>query len=397
MTTEDIFTIVAFLGVASLVTHFIASGSRAYRPVVTTFAAHIFIGFAIYQSAGLFAPDAIAYDAVARNYVAYWNHEITNVPSFAAGKEGWVIILAWIYYVFGHIPLLGIVLNAVVSTVSTSLVMGTTDRLGYPQRATVAGWLSLLPQFLIWSSLLVREAIAGMLTIALLWAASGFVARRRWQHTVWLALTFLGLLWIRGNLAVFIVVSVFLGIIASTRRIPPSLLLGALAMTVMSSSLLNRIGAVSEGSTLQNINVLRGAMAESSFETTSYTNPVSVIQALPTTLPRALFGPYPWDLPNLSPLALLDVAPWLLLLWLGWKGWRAASGRALSLCAIPALCLLAVIGATTANYGTLVRLRVQAAILIVPMAAVGVRPRSVIEQHGVPSYLQTRLIKRVDQ
>lgn len=112
------------------------------------FCAHVIVGMTIYVSVGLMVPDARLYDESAQQLADFWSGTTANQPTFAVGKEGWVLILASLYRLFGHEPALGLIVNALAGVLTTSLVMGITARGGRQDRAVVAGWLSFLPQFI---------------------------------------------------------------------------------------------------------------------------------------------------------------------------------------------------------------------------------------------------------
>lgn len=375
MSTETVLPVMLTLVLGSLLTHLVAEHSRVRAPVWASFGLHVFIGFTIYAVLGFYVPDAGDYDEIAQSYVAFWNHDLASSPNFTVGKEGWVLILAGLYFALGHVPLVGVVVNAMASAITTSLVMGTTSRIGRPDRARVAGWLSLSPQFLLWASLLLRESLAWMLTAVLMWAAVGIVTRVGRLNAVLFFAAFAGMLWIRGTVAVVLVLGIGLGVIASLKRVPSAFLVGAVAIGAVGGPLVARVTALTGGTNIEGLNAARASLttARSGFGTTAYSDPVSIVQSLPNTFPRALLGPYPWELPSLPAEGVIDLVTWLILLALAWRGWRSSSRGKLQICAIPAICLLAVIGATAGNYGTMIRLRVQATVLIIPMAAVGSR------------------------
>jgi hypothetical protein len=344
--------------------------------VVVAFIVHLAIGFAVLAVVGFYFPDARGYDRIAREYVAFWNHLQSAPPDFTLGKEGWVLILASIYRWFGAVPALGIVFNAALTGVTAALLMGTTARLGWPRHAKTAGWLILMPGFL-YSSTLLRESAAWTLTALAAWAAAGLATKGGMHNTLWLLTSFAGMLWIRGSLAVPIVGALLVAILLARKRVPPTLLIGLSGALLIGGPLVARTEALWGGTNIDRINASRNSLATagSGFEVTVYGTPLETVRRLPLTLPRSIFGPFPWELGTLPPLAVLDLVPWLLLLFWTWRGWRYGTGRNVLLVLMPALCLLAVIGVTSGNYGTMVRLRSQAAILLLPLAAMGVRPR----------------------
>jgi hypothetical protein len=374
--TDVALSVLAFMATACGVTAVAARYSGHRGPVVVAFAVHLAIGLAVLAGAGLYFPDAAFYDQIAREYVAFWNHLQSAPPNFALGKEGWVLILAGIYRWFGAEPVLGIVFNAALTGVTAAIVMATTGRLGWPQHAKTAGWLILMPGFL-YSSTLLRESSAWTLTALAAWAAAGLAAHGGLHNTLWLLASFAGMLWIRGSLAVPLTAALLVGLLLARKRVPPMLVVGLSGALLIGGPLVARTEALWGGAGIENINASRSSLstAASGFETTVYSTPADLVRELPLTLPRGVLGPYPWELSRLPPTALLDWLPWLLLLFWSWRGWRRDSGRNYLQVAVPAFCILAVLGATSGNYGTMIRLRSQAAVLLLPLAAVGVRHR----------------------
>lgn len=375
----SVLTAMAF---GTLLTHMVAQRSRAAAPVWVSFWVHVLASVALYDIVGLH-DDAAAYDEIAQGYVAFWNHQAAFSPNFTVGKEGWVLVLAGIYFAFGHVPMVGLILNAGAGAITTSLVMGATARLGRPDMAKAAGWLSLLPSFLWWGSMLLRESLAWMLTAAMLWGALGIAAKLGRLNVVVLLMGFTGMLWIRGTVAVVLIAGIALGVIASTKRIPPVLFAGALGLVALGGPLVTRAFTLAGGAKVETLNASRASLstANSGFETTGYSDPMSLVLALPSTFPRALLGPFPWELPFLPITALAEMVVWLFLLGLACQGWRRHP-QARLVCVIPAVCFLLTLGATSGNYGTLVRLRGQAAVLMIPLAAIGWRRGTVNRQPG---------------
>lgn len=371
---EGLVSVVSLTVIGAGVAAFVASRSRHAGPVVAAFVAHVVLGLALWHSLGFYSPDAVTYDWAARGYLNYWNG-MTNVPPpFSGSKVGWVLILATTYRLLGAYPELGIIVNAIASAFTASLVMGATVRLGFERHARVAGYLLLLPAFLFWSSLLLRESVAWMLTALALWAGAGLVKRYSLGGAFWLAVAIAGSVWIRGSLAAVLAAGVVGGVILGRRRVPlPVLALATAGALFAGSYATTRLSTVTGGVDLEQINAARRSLstAGSGFAVDTYTGPASMLKAVPTTFPHAALGPFPWELPHLPVQTIGDWAGWILLLWLTWRGFRRNKGRAKWLCVVSATAILVVIGVTSGNYGTMVRLRPTAAILMLPLAAAG--------------------------
>ncbi len=95
-----------------------------------------------------------------------------------------------------------------------------------------------------------------------------------------------------------------------------------------------------------------------------------------------MFGPFPWQVRNLSQAtALPDVLVWWWLLPSCWRGFRNAgriASRRAVVAGFPVFLAAVILALAIGNFGTLVRERVQVVILAVPFVALGLalRPKS---------------------
>lgn len=374
---EGLLAVATSVVAGGLLTYLIAQRSPAPGAVVASYLARLALGFGIWAYFGFFSPDAVEYHATAARFAAYWSGDLALSPSFsvAVGKEGWSLILASIYYFVGPYPLLGIVFNAVASGISTALVASATVRLGWPQHARAAAWLTLMPAFLIWSSQLLRESLAWMLSALALWAGAGLVRKALFRDAVWLVLAVAGTLWIRGSLAAVILAGVIAGVVMARRRVPVPIVLTIAAGAVVGGPLLARLGTITGGMDIEQINAARRSLsqANSGFATAAYSSPGELITSLPSTLPRVLVGPYPWEIVNLPVVSVIDWAAWVATVWLAWRGWRHVDDRARWFPLVSSMFLLVAVAVTSGNYGTMARIRVQAVIFLLPLAAAGIK------------------------
>ena len=90
-------------------------------------------------------------------------------------------------------------------------------------------------------------------------------------------------------------------------------------------------------------------------------------------LPRVALGPFAWETTFLPLPLMVDALAWFLLVTLTVVGVVVMKRRSFSLLLIlPAVALLVSLVVTSGNYGTMQRLRLQAAIFLIPLAGQGV-------------------------
>ena len=184
-------------------------------------------------------------------------------------------------------------------------------------------------------------------------------------------------------------------------RVP--IILGALGLTLF-APVLARIQRITGTYDVNSINRSRTALtrdANSGFDVVSYASPADMLLSLPEQLPRVVLGPFPWEWPLIGPLFAFDALVWISFAWLVWRGWRHCTQRmTLAVVLLPAFALLFTLALTSGNYGGLQRQRVQAEIMLLPLAGAGLsslrkkgyrvdpfkstRPCSSLQSHGGP-------------
>jgi hypothetical protein len=345
-------------------------------PTLVSYFGHIGIAVTTFLTLGLWAPDAYFYDDEAQQLASFWAGHAATGPSLAPGKEAWPYALAGLYSAFGHFPVAGLIVNAAACALLVSVAAATVRRLGGPVRA--AAWLTtLLPPFLFWGSLLLREALAWLALSLVMYALVGILkpitARRDWI-VFFAALT--ALLSLRGSVA-FIIggASVLAATLVGRRGWAVAAMAVAITLA-LAGPVANQFSAIIGGVDFQQLNASRLALsataATSGFGVTAYGNLGSVVSALPALVPRVLFGPFPWEWPAVGLAFAGDAIVWLCLLGLSWRGWRATPDRRrMMLVIIPAAALLLVLALTSGNYGTLQRLRAEVEVILIPLASMG--------------------------
>jgi hypothetical protein len=221
---------------------------------------------------------------------------------------------------------------------------------------------------LIWGSLLLRDAAVWLLLALAMRSLARMAARVRPSDLAWLLAAAGGLLWFRGTLVVLLAAGAALACVVPWRGKRSLAVLAGLGVGFVIFRA--RIMAILEGQSVEGLKASREALVRdgsTAFDAATFTDPVSALAALPGLLPRVLFGPYPWEWPAQPLPFVLTAVSWLVLMWLAWKGRHHV--RHLSVVLGPALVLTGVIALTSGNYGTLDRIRVQVAVMLIPLAA----------------------------
>lgn len=337
-------------------------------PAAVTFILHLITSTLFFIFNGVALPDAIYYDRIALE-VARGGTEV----GVTLGKEGWPQLLGLVYGTLGHSPLLGLWINAFAAAATVILMGIVASRLELNVRGT-AWAFALLPEFLIWSSVLLRESLVWFLLSVMLVGLTGVASGRR---VIWSGLLLAGgtaaLLSVRGTLAV-IILAAGIAALMFTRRSGIATVGASLLVILIpfSEPVLGRITQITGGYSLASIEASRDALtrtASTGFEVAAGGGGLSSIVSV---LPEVFFGPFIW---NIGAVGIPGVAMgliWGMILLFAVVGWRQHSNkRALLVLILPAVSLLLVLALTSGNYGTLVRLRVQAEIFLVPLAVTG--------------------------
>ncbi|MFC7360036.1 hypothetical protein [Nocardioides astragali] len=342
------------------------------RPAAAGLAAQGVITIGLYAAIGLWAPDAIVYDDLGQEFAASWKggpdpSEVTD------GKEAFPVMLGAVYFVVGTAPGIGLVLNWASHGLLIPALAALAKRADLPSGPT-AWVVALFPPALFWSALLLRESITWLLMAVFLYALVGLARGITVRDLAIMVAALVALMWFRGTAAVILagVSMVVLVLTAKLRTLLPRCGVAMLAMLVLSprlASLLFGYTTVDDieakRSDLSNADTSFGGEAGGDVEGT-------VATSFLDSAIRVALGPYPWEWPSLGAPFALDAALWLAILGLAVLGWWRASNRLrLLLVVLPALALAGALMITSANYGTMQRLRVQTSVLLTPMAAAG--------------------------
>lgn len=345
-------------------------------PTAVAVAAHVAIALAMYLTVGLWAPDAQLYDRLGALFADGWFGSGNRSVVITPGKEGFPAILAVLYGAIGHFPTLGIILNIALSSALVVIIASTTRALGGPART--AAWVTALyPPFLVWGSLLLREAMSWVLVALIVRALVGMASSDHRQAR-WIAVLVLAtstLLSIRGTAAILVGASALAAIAFTARNRITPLILGTVAVVLAGPALAATAGELVGGYDISSVDQTREALsrdAASAFEVRQFSSIGGLITALPLAATRGILGPFPWEWPGLSFFVIgFGILWWAVVAFLIVGIRTSTERRRLLAPLLPAATILLVLAVTSGNYGTLTRLREQATVMVLPVAVLG--------------------------
>lgn len=330
-----------------------------------------------------FGIDAAYYHTGAAALARDWSNAVLATP-LPSGKEGFIYLLAALYWIGEPSRASGLIANAGFAGALVPILWWiTTSIFGPPEGRRAALLFLVLPGFVVWPAQLLREA--GVLLLLSAVASAAIVASRalRLSSVALVAISCAALFTFRGPVALVVFVSTLVAL-AIGRSFRPSAIVGSALVLGLSFVLIVRLGVGSTGLRtasqidLAQIDVVRRATADaaSGFAADADVSTAKgALAYLPLGMVRFLLGPWPWQVVSVRQVpAVVDALAWWLLvpsIVRGIRrGWRRDRPATLVLL-LPALFLTAGLSLGVANFGTVVRLRTQVLLLLIPFAAAG--------------------------
>jgi hypothetical protein len=338
-------------------------------------------------------PDAIGYQRDALGLLSAW-HGTGLAPILPAGKGGFSIMLAGLYWLTGPQLSAGVVLNAFLGAALVPILADTTYRAGEARAARYACPLvALLPLFVVWSSELLREAGVWVLMAIMLNCGVRMASSISVRRIVLAGLAAAGLFTFRASVAIVYIPTLALGVLIASRRprssgsrLPHLVALMALsAVSIWIVVLMYRGGFQADLRDVENYRNAVAIHAGSGFNAgADVSTPGAALSYLPIGAARLLLGPFPWDLRSTTQAVGLVAAitSWVLLYWFvgGARGWRSAHGSdqarvGRSVFLIPAAALTVLLSLVSGNYGLAIRERSQILLVALPVICFGIARR----------------------
>jgi 4-amino-4-deoxy-L-arabinose transferase-like glycosyltransferase len=366
---------------------------RLYQWSIVAFGAHLLFGLASTDISPhirtYLGSDGFLYDATATKMVQHWTQGMP-FPFVPHGKEGFYYLLAGLYWIFGSHTASGLAVNAALAAGLVPLLSDTTHRLFGSAAARYAGPLVvLMPGMFLWSSQLMKESGMLFLLAVALNSAVRLVERVSLTSlcvfTLSLALAFTFRAWVALMVAAGLLAGLVLGRKTLISGLGTGLTTGLVVATVMVASGLGYQGYQAAVSVdLQQATTVRkdlastagtGFQGDADISTTS-----GALTYLPQGMANFMLGPLPWNIRGARQLPFVpDMVVWWCLLPCLWTGYRRAGalvGRQRLVMVLPALATVLLLSLALANYGTVVRERLQVVVLIVPLIALGLSERA---------------------
>lgn len=354
MDPTAVLGLVDMMLIGALLVALLGRWARVQSIALASYGAHLLIAFFVYAKDGLTtAPDAIFYDAQAQELVATGSAQLLRT-----GKEGWPHVLASLYEYIAPTPLLGLVLNASICGITLCFVAASADELSLGSRRYAAWLLLLCPGYWYWGVLLLREPASWLLIAAVGWAGLR-LTRHPTEVRAWTAILIgtIGLFWIRGPVALIVGLGTMAGLaLSGQRRVVKSI---GVAVFVLGGYvfLADRIRQLTE------LDATSVAFSRSALASARTGFEGSIL----STIPRVLFGPYPTEWLVLGASVIPDAIYTITITILATLAFRKYGA---GLCVLtPAVGIVMALAISSGNYGTMIRLRAEVMILVIPLAA----------------------------
>jgi hypothetical protein len=333
--------------------------------------------------------DALTYHDGAVALVQHWKMGFPS-PSLPHGKEGFYYLLGALFWVFGVHNAAGLVINAMLAAALVPIMTDLTRRwFGQAAAAYVPVLVVLLPGLLLWTSQLLKEAVAVFLISVAVSSAARLAERVTGPRLITMGTAVVLLFTIRSYVGLLLAAGVVVGVVLGRRSVLTGFGTGlgvlALFATLLFASGVGYSGyKVATTSNLQQASLVRqdlAASANTGFGSdVDISTPGRALSYLPVGAVSFLFGPFPWQLASFQQVAVLPdvLVSWCLLpsLWRGARAARHRVGRTAFVLALPALAITVLFSLVVGNYGAAVRERIQVVVVLVPVIALGLAERN---------------------
>ena len=296
-------------------------------------------------------------------------------------QVGYFVVVGCIYWVFGVVQMVPVLLNCIVGALTAVPVYRMTARMagGFAAR-TAAILVVFFPSFVLWSSLLVRDALAIFLIATCASLGQSLLRRVSISAVIGLIAALGALATLRSYMFLLLVAALFAGFVVSAAR-RPGRALGVSVLATLGVLLLVQgagLGAEFVGedylARIHEQRLLNGLAGNSAIELGAHdiSTPGGALQYLPIGLAYFVLAPFPWQMGGRQVLALPDIIIWyaclpLVILGAIWAFRRRRTTAVVPLIAGISICVL--YGLVEGNVGIIVRHRAQALVVLLPFAA----------------------------
>jgi hypothetical protein len=270
--------------------------------IAAAVAVHVFLPM------GSLAPDELTYDDWSAWIARYWAGDTFIFPSRvgAADPAGFFYIVAAVYYLFGHWPLLAKLVNAITGAVSVALAFDIAMRVTGSDGAALrcARFVAFFPSMILWSVLLIRDTWVVLLVLLICRLALELQERPSPKSLLLLAAAIYAVTLFRSYILFAVTLPMLVSFVARRRRhLVRNTAIGMIVATVViyadaSAGLGRRMRTLD----LEELNRSRqwsATAAASGFaRDADISTPAKAIAFLPVGLTYFLLAPFPWTIVN---------------------------------------------------------------------------------------------------
>ncbi|WP_140425553.1 hypothetical protein [Cryobacterium sp. N21] len=321
------------------------------------------------------APDGPIYDAQAHGFASDLRNERNDI-GLTNGKEGWPILLGSVYYVFGRVTFVGVIINCLATASSAVFVARTAQIIsGTFSSKKMYLWYVCTPLFAVLGPSLMREALCWLGISMICYALASL-----WNGRI-------GRLWIGGaglfifgtvrtSLAILVLCALILGlliVVLIRKKMRLTLTVTSVISVIIASTALSvaldSLGVTEESLQLNRVYI--SVDATTGFAASSLQPGVGGFLTMALQVfPRLVLGPFLWEF-GLAPVWVwvgANSIAWLAILYIAIRSIRRMKDGTIGviLLAASGLLLLAMSVSLT-NYGIVVRMRGSTMIMLLPL------------------------------
>ena len=332
------------------------------------------------------APDERTFDYNAQWFAAWLRDEVPIPFAYkwiGSTQVAYFAIVGSMYAAFGEYPVMPILLNCVVGGLCAYPAYIVAARLaGRTAGLASAIFITFFPSLVLWSALLVRDALVLFLLLWVVCLAQTLFAKFRLRTAFWLIACLLLLATLRSYLLVVMGSALLLALLVASVRNPRNALAtafvcGVVVIAVMKASGLGTdyLGDVSLRTLAlqRQYNAISGSGAIA-LDGHDLSTPLGALSYLPLGLAYFLFSPFPWQFTGKQGFAVPEVLIWYACVPLVVIGASYALRRRRRQALAPlvaGLLVTVVYSLVEGNVGIIFRHRAQALVLLLPFAAAG--------------------------
>ncbi len=351
---------------------------------ICSFLLRVSLAFILHPWAQFFGPDAAGYDRRAWLLAQNWRSGDVAL----SGRGGYDYLVMIVYVIFGHTPIGAKVVNGILGThTAVFIYLIARDIFGRKVARTSFVLVAFFPSLLLWSSLMLKDALVMFMITLTIWSAMKLHRRFRIRYVVIILASMAYLTNIRYYIASLIMAAIISSfLVQPLRRLIRSIFVG-LVLAILFAVVWQYALGNTEGHhagyplDLARINDVRQGFAGGGSKFLGDVRIESYMEALkfmPLGFSYFFLGPFPWQIKIHRPLQVMavpEVLIWYFLLPFMIYGFaytlRNSFGRSYPIIIYVSILTLAYT-LTITNMGSLYRFRAQMLIFYFIFVGVGI-------------------------